>query len=251
MRRNPEKVSFLIRLVGIMSLFLAFCGCCKDSENHQWTQDHVKAVSPILMRDPFLELLGQTDKPIPYTYEEAVKLSGHSCGAVAGAWIITRKALEALYPDAIPERGEIVIEAPGAEDEWIVGVFGEVMAYVTGASPKTGFPGGPFGKGYRRRNLLNYREEPAHTPPAKMVWVFRRLDTGAQVGVRYDLSMIQPPGTPERTKMTAKLARGDATPEEAGDWVEYWNARVRFIFDNADTLKGLFTLTDLGIAKVP
>ena len=99
--------------------------------------------------------------------------------------------------------------------------------------------------------MLNYKQDAAHTPPAKMVWVFRRLDTGAQVGVRYDLSMIQPPATPERNKMAAKLARGEATREEAGEWVEYWNARVRFIFDNADTLKGLFTLTDLGIAKVP
>jgi hypothetical protein len=204
-----------------------------------------------MMRDPFLELLGQTENLIPYTYEEAVKLAGHSCGAVAGAWTITRRALEALYPSETPQRGKIVIEAPGAEDEWIVGVFGEVMTYVTGASPRTGFPGGPFGKGFNRRNLLNYKAEPAHTPPAKMVWVFRRTDTGAQVGVQYDLSMIQPPGTPERDKMAAKLARGEATPEEARDWVEYWNARVRFIFENADTLKGLFTVTDLGTAKVP
>jgi hypothetical protein len=201
------------------------------------------------MKDPFLELLGQTDKPIPYTYEEAVKLAGHSCGAVAGAWTITRRALEALYPDGMPERGKIEIEAPGAEDEWIVGVFGEVMTYVTGASPKTGFPGGPFGKGFNRRNLLNYRAEPTQTPPAKMVWVFQRSDTGAQVGVQYDLSMIQPPATPDRNKMASKLASGEATPEEAREWVEYWNARVRFIFENADTLVGFFTVSDLRTAK--
>jgi hypothetical protein len=250
MKRGPFAVGFLIRFVGIMSLLLLFCGCCGGPEDARWTQDHVTDVPPIMMRDPFLELLGQTDKPIPYTYEEAVKLAGHSCGAVAGAWTITRKALEALYTDVVPERGKIVIEAPGAEDEWIVGVFGEVMTYVTGASPKSGFPGGPFGQSYRRRNLLNYKAEPAHTPPARMVWAFRRTDTGAQVGVQYDLSMIQPPGTPERNEMAAKLARGEATPEEAREWVEYWNARVRFIFENADTLKGLFTVTDLGTAKV-
>ena len=251
MKRDPFAVGLLIRLVGIMGLFLVFCGCCEESENARWTQDHVTDVPPIMMRDPFLELLGQTDKPIPYTYEEAVKLAGHSCGAVAGAWTITRKALEALYPNETPERGKIEIEAPGAEDEWIVGVFGEVMTYVTGASPKSGFPGGPFGQSYRRRNLLNYKEEAAHTPPAYLVWIFRRLDTGAQVGVQYDLSLIQPPGSPERNKMAAKLARGEATPEEAREWVEYWNARVRFILENADTQEGLFTLTNLGISKVP
>lgn len=31
---------------------------------------------------------------------------------------------------------------------------------------------------------------------------------------------------------------------------KYWNARVRFIFENADTLKGLFRVTDLGTARV-
>jgi hypothetical protein len=50
--------------------------------------------------------------------------------------------------------------------------------------------------------------------------------------------------------MAAKLAKGEATQEEAKEWVEYWNARVRFIFENADTLVGFFTVTDLGTAKV-
>jgi hypothetical protein len=178
-------------------------------------------------------------------------MAGHSCSAVAGAWTITRKALEALYPKEIPERGKILVEAPGAEDEGVVGVFGEVITYVTGASPGTGFPGGPFGKGYNRRNLLRYKEEPANTPLTKMVWVFRRLDTGAEIGVRYDLSMLRPAGTPEHRAVAGKLARGEATPEEAAKWKEYWNARVRFIFENADTLEGFFTLTEPGTAQLP
>jgi hypothetical protein len=55
-----------------------------------WTQAHITNVPPIMMRDPFLELLGQTAGPLAYSYEDAVKLSGHSCGAVAGAWTITK-----------------------------------------------------------------------------------------------------------------------------------------------------------------
>ncbi len=234
-------------LVGIVSLLLLPAGWSNEAKQAGWIQGHITDVPPIMMRDPFLELLGQTDKPVPYTYEEAVKLAGHSCGAVAGAWTITKKALAVLYPGEIPERGRIVIEAPGAEDEWLVGVFGEVMTYVTGASPKTGFPGGPFGKGYNRRDLLKYKDTITNTPPPKMIWVFKRIDTGAQVGVSYNLSMIQPPATPERGKMAAKMARGEAAPEEAGEWIEYWNARVIFILKNADTLEGFFTVTDLGV----
>ena len=236
-------------LLGIVSLLLSSTGWSNEVKQAGWTQAHITDVPPIMMRDPFLELLGQTDKPVPYTYEEAVKLAGHSCGAVAGAWTMTKKALAALYPGEIPERGKVVIEAPGAEDEWLVGVFGEVMTYITGASPKTGFSGGPFGKVYNRRDLLKYKDAVTNTPPPKMVWIFKRIDTGAQVSVGYNLSLIQPPATPERGKMAAKVASGKATPEEAGEWIEYWNARVKFVFKNADTLEGFFTVTDSGITS--
>ena len=245
MKRKPSAVF----LVGTVSLLLVSTCWSDETKQAGWTQAHITDVPPIMMRDPFLELLGQTDKPVPYTYEEAVKLAGHSCGAVAGAWIMTKKALAALYPGEIPERGKVAIEAPGAEDEWFIGVFGDVMTYITGASPKTGFPGGPFGKSYKRRDLLKYKDAAANTPPPKMVWIFKRIDTGAQVSVSCNLSLVQPPATPERGKMAAKMADGKATPEEAGEWIEYWNARVKFIFKNADTLEGLFTVMDSGISS--
>ena len=112
-----------------------------------WDEAYITEVPPILMREPYFEIFGQSQEPVPYYYEEAVKLAGHSCGATTGAWTITRKALEALYPDGeIPVRGQIAVEAPGAEDEWFVGVFGEIITFVTGAAPKTGFIGAEFGK---------------------------------------------------------------------------------------------------------
>jgi hypothetical protein len=210
-----------------------------------WTQEHITQVPPLMLKDPFLEMLGQANKPISYTYAEAVKLSGHSCGAVSGAWTITRKALEALYPNEVPVRGQIKVTAPGAEDEWFVGVFGEVITYITGAAPKTGFPGSEFGDAYNRRNLLVYQEEPSNTPPPKMVWIFERIDTGAKVSVQYDLTKVQPPATPERSAMSAKMAQGHATPEEAEDWLKYWNDRAVFVFENADTLPGFFIVNEL------
>jgi len=173
-------------------------------------------------------------------------LAGHSCGAVAGAWIITRKSLEMLYPDEVPRRGQIIILAPGAEDEWLVGVFGEVMTYITGAAPKTGFPGASFCREHKRRNLLQYKEAPANTPPPQMTWIFKRIDTGAQVSAKYDLSLTEPPATPEFMKLGGKVANGQATSEETAQWTEFWNARVEFVFENADSLEGLFTVTDLG-----
>lgn len=210
-----------------------------------WSVNYIAKVPPILMREPFLELLGQTDQPLPYTYEEAVKIAGHSCGAVAGAWTITRKALESLYPGAVPVRGQIKVTMPGSENEWYVGVFGEVISYITGAAPKTGFHGAEFGKAYSRRHLMTYKERPTGTPPAEMVWIFERTDTGAKVAIRYDLSKIRPAQTDERTEMGAKVAKREATPEETKEWREYWNARAKFVLDNADTLPGFFMVESL------
>jgi hypothetical protein len=44
--------------------------------------------------------------------------------------------------------------------------------------------------------------------------------------------------------MGKKLALGQATPEEAADYIKYWNDRARFVFTNADTLDGFFTVTE-------
>ena len=133
-----------------------------------WTQDYITQVPPIMMIEPYFEIFGQTAGPVPYYYEEAVKLAGHSCGAVAGAWTITKKALEALYPNGeYPVRGQIFVEAPGAEDEWFVGVFGDVIMYITGAAPKTGFNGSDFAVNdlYVRQNKMIYTEEPTNQLP--------------------------------------------------------------------------------------
>jgi hypothetical protein len=211
-----------------------------------WEQDYISEVPPILMSEPYFEIFGQSQEPVPYYYEEAVKLAGHSCGATTGAWTITRKALEVLYPDGeIPVRGQIAVEAPGAEDEWFVGVFGEIITFVTGASPKTGFIGAEFGKAndlFVRQNKMVYAEEPTGQNPPEREWIFTRPDTGTRVGVKFNLAVITPLATEERQQMGAKLAMGQATPEEAAEYFQYWNDRARFVLENADTLDGFFAV---------
>jgi len=199
-----------------------------------------------MMLEPYFQIFGQSQEPVPYYYEEAVKLAGHSCGATTGAWTITRKALEVLYPDGqVPVRGQIRVDAPGAEDEWFVGVFGDIITYITGAAPKTGFIGSEFGKAndlYVRQNKMVYAEQPTNQLPPMREWVFTRLDTGAKVGVKFNLVVITPLPTPNRIAMGKKLATGEATPEEAADYYKYWNDRAFYVLENAD-MDGFFTVT--------
>ena len=60
------------------------------------------------IRDPLAQFLGAaTDGVLEYHYADAVRLAGHSCPTVAGAYLLTRRGLRALYGDDLPERGNI------------------------------------------------------------------------------------------------------------------------------------------------
>ena len=221
-----------------------------------WDQAYIDEVPPIVMIEPYFQIFGQSKVAVPYYYEGAVKLAGHSCGATTGAWIITKKALDALYPgDEIPVRGQIKVEAPGAEDEWFTGVFGEIIAYVTGAAPKTGFIGAEFGEAndlFIRQNKMTYPETATGTQPPKMEWIFTRTDTGRKVSVNFNLAIITPIATEDRQAMGAKLAKGLASQEEADDYYQYWNDRAKFVLENQD-MDGFFTVKNLdeGATVVP
>jgi len=215
-----------------------------------WKLDHITAVPPIMMRDALIEMLDQTDDPIPYYYEEVVKFSGHSCMVVAAAWSMTKLALEKLYPNGeVPVRGQIQITAPGAEDEWNIGVFGEVMSYITGAAPKTGFSGSIFAKGNPltvRRNKFIYTDEPVGTAPPKMEWIFTRLDTGKSVAASWNIALVVPAINEKiLTEPGGKLASGAASAEEAAKFNKDWADAAQFLLENAGKVEGLVTVRDV------
>lgn len=62
----------------------------------------------VTLMDPPARFLGApADGLITYRYEDAVRFAGHSCPTVAGAWLMTIRALRALWPDGMPERGAV------------------------------------------------------------------------------------------------------------------------------------------------
>src|SRR5574340_654324 len=84
----------------------------------------------ILVHDALAEFLGAAEGGIvEYRYADAVKLAGHSCPTVAGACMMARAALRALYPDPreLPERGEIRVDCRDARDAGVTGVIATVL----------------------------------------------------------------------------------------------------------------------------
>ncbi|HSH43348.1 MAG TPA: hypothetical protein VK973_14590 [Arenicellales bacterium] len=183
----------------------------------------------VTVRDPLARLLGAcADGVVTYCYADAVRLAGHSCPTVAGAFLSGRAALAALYPDEIPHRGGVAVRMPEPEDSGTTGVVAQVLTLLTGAAGSSGFKG--LAGQHARNGLLRYA--PAKGPENGVVR-FERLDTGSAVAVRFDSSRI-PVDAAQRRRMQA-VARGEADTATLAAFAAAWQERVRrLLLEHAD-----------------
>lgn len=181
----------------------------------------------IRVRDPLADFLGAaTDGQMEYRYLDAVRLAGHSCPTVAGAWLTARAALKALYGDEPAERGGVAVWMPAPADEGVTGVIAQVLTLVTGAAADNGFHG--IGGEFMRQGLLSY----TRTPGTDAIR-FTRTDTGATVDVALDLSSV-PPAPQARALMGAAM-HPDADAATRAAFGSAWQDRVRrLLLEHAD-----------------
>jgi hypothetical protein len=181
----------------------------------------------ITVRDPLAALLGASDDGLlVYGYADAVRLAGHSCPTVAGAFLMARAALRALYPGAPAERGGVSVRMGAPEQEGTTGVVAQVLTLITGAASANGFHG--IGGRFVRQGLLRYGT--ADEAPGVR---FQRRDTGQAVRVELDLSHVpSPPGLRERM---AEALAPSATAEQRRAFGALWQDRVRrLLLDHAN-----------------
>lgn len=145
---------------------------------------------PIVVRDPFLEFLGLIGpgEPIAVSFEELVKAAGHLCPTVAGAYLILRHGLTALYGDEPAVRGNVRVTAYGGPTDFGYGPISQLVNLVIGAATETGFGGLAAGR-FRRRDLFVFRgDDLRHSE-----FDFERLDTGRSVHVAYEPNVVPAP----------------------------------------------------------
>ncbi|KZC15813.1 hypothetical protein RHOFW510R12_12495 [Rhodanobacter sp. FW510-R12] len=181
----------------------------------------------IAMRDPLAAFLGAAaDGLLEYSYLDAVRLAGHSCPTVAGAWLIARTALQALYPGEPAERGGIAVRMPGPADEGVTGVIAQVLTLVTGAAAENGFHG--IGGRFVRQSLLDF----AAAPTTDAVQ-FSRRDNGETVAVSLDLSRVPP--APNLRELMVIALHPTATAQQRAIFAQAWQDRVRcLLLEHAD-----------------
>jgi len=140
-------------------------------------------VPVIKLHDPLSEFLGAFSKGnLEISYLDCVKLAGHSCPTVAGAYLMAQKGLETLYPDTLPQRGQIKIQMQHDHTEGVTGVTANVLSFILGANDESGFKG--IQNHFKRNNSLFF-----DTKITAMV-KFTRMDTLASVSLSYDPSII-------------------------------------------------------------
>ena len=83
-----------------------------SEDQSRWKQDFFAEVEEIRLKDPLSYILGAMDEgeEMVFKYTDAVKMAGHSCAAVSGAYKVTLEALKRLYGDDTPIRGEVRVE---------------------------------------------------------------------------------------------------------------------------------------------
>lgn len=184
------------------------------------------AVPALRVLDPLAAFLGAArDGLLEYRYADVVRLAGHSCPTVASAFLATRAALRALYPDTLPRRGEVRVELRDAIEEGVTGVIGSVAGLLTGAAGAGGFHG--IAGHFARKDLL------AYGVPMRSELRFTRLDTGVAIGVSIDLRSV--PGDPRAMQLMPRCLQGAASAEELEQFGAAWQERVRrLLLEHAD-----------------
>ncbi len=182
-------------------------------------------VQRLRVRDTLAEFLGAADDGIlEYGYEDAVKLAGHSCPTVGSAYVLTCRALAALYPDCLPERGGVTVAFRDPLEEGVTGVVASVVTLLTGAAGPGGFKG--LAGRFVRRDRLKFAAE------VPLAMRFTRLDTGMAVDAESEPGRV--PADPEMSTLLARCVHGQASADERRRFGVLWQERVaRIIVDHA------------------
>lgn len=181
----------------------------------------------ITVHDALAEFLGSCDDGmIEYGYADAVRVAGHSCPTVAGAYLMARAGLHALFPEGPAERGGVAVTMSSAESEGTTGVIAQVFTLLTGAAAGNGFHG--IGGNFVRSGLLGYG---GGNPDC--IATFQRTDTHA--GVRLALDFTNVPPSPQMRMLMGQAMAPDASAEVRRAFGEVWQERVRrLLLEHAD-----------------
>ena len=145
---------------------------------------------------------------------------------------MARRALELLYGDELPRRGDLRITLHGQPDDDVNGPISQVLTLLTGAAPENRFQG--LGGQHVRLGLMTFA---GHGPAFATGVTFGRIATGEAVTLRYDPSAI-PPAPTMGPDLQAVLS-GAADPAVRQRFRDAWRGRVERILADGGRQTGM------------
>ena len=196
--------------------------------------DFYSKVAPIKLYDPLSDFLGAFQEgKLEISYLDCVKLAGHSCPTVAGAYLMAARGVAVLYGDTLPQRGSVKIEMRDNESTGVTGVTANILSFILGAGGVGGFKG--IQGNFSRDDLLFYGASIGSEVR------LTRLDTMQSVNLSYDPSLVKV--DEKMMPLMGKNLKGLATKEEQKMFHTLWQKRVEEILLSTDMHDTLITIT--------
>ena len=195
--------------------------------------DFYSKIPPIKLYDPLSDFLGAfKEGKLEISYLDCVKLAGHSCPTVAGAYLMAMQGTEMLYGDDLPQRGSIKIEMKENKSTGVTGITANILSFILGVSGEGGFKG-IEGK-FSRNDLLFF----GSSIDAEVR--LTRLDTMHSVNLSYDPSLVK--ADEKMMPLMGKTLKGLASEEEKKLFQTLWHRRVEEILLNRNNHNRLITI---------
>lgn len=176
-----------------------------------------KLIPDITLIDPLADFLGAAEGGlVRYGYIDAVKLAGHSCPTVASAYWLGVRALQQLYPGAVPQRGGVAVDLRQTLASGTTGVVANILGQLTGAASSGGFAG--IGGRFVRRELMHFGVD------IPFDIRFTRTDTGQAVLAQAHVHKVR--SDPRTMPLMQACLSGTATAAERKEFGQLWQARV-------------------------
>ena len=195
--------------------------------------DFYSKIAPIKLYDPLSDFLGAfKEGKLEISYLDCVKLAGHSCPTVAGAYLMAMQGTEMLYGDDLPQRGSIKIEMKENKSTGVTGITANILSFILGVSGEGGFKG-IEGK-FSRNDLLFF----GSSIDAEVR--LTRLDTMHSVNLSYDPSLVK--ADEKMMPLMGKTLIVLASEEEKKLFQTLWHRRVEEILLNRKNHNRLITI---------
>jgi len=159
------------------------------------------------------------DEVFYLTLKDVGNYTGEVCVGVSSGYILTKKALELLYPnDEIPMRGNISIAVSSYSDH------AEVASYITKAKPI---------EIVGNNDAYIVKDSTIQTPKKSVVLIFKRNDTDKMVKATFNKSkLVSDDKEKEMKKLKMKVIKGEASDEEKELFAEKVQSFVKIIVEN-------------------